>query len=353
MKSVLLIYRGRVFDTEIKPRLEQFKNDNITLVTENKLTRNLVNHLIRDYTQKINLFTIDEFLDDTIITKFMKFDVIVGNPPYQKEVGPNKTEPIWDTIVERCFVYLKTDGVLSLIHPNGWRNITGRFKKIQKLLLSKQIQYLKMHDVNCGMKTFGVSTSYDYYILKNQPPTEKTHIRFDDGREGFYDISKMNFIPNSNMETINSLISKNGEETVNVLYSSSDYEIRYSYMNKEKTDEFKYPCVYSIVGDNEPTFYYSNKKDKGHFGIPKLILGNGANPKCFIDYTGEFGMTQFAYGIVDDIQNLEKIKRVLESNEFQKINLATKFVSTAGNPLAYPRIISLFRKDFWKEFIND
>lgn len=353
MKSVLLIYRGRVFDTEIKPRLDEFKNDNITLVTENKLTRNLVNHLIRDYTQKINLFTIDEFLDDTIITKFMKFDVIVGNPPYQKEVGPNKTEPIWDTIVERCFTYLKTDGVLSLIHPNGWRNITGRFKKIQKLLLSKQIQYLEMHDVNGGMKTFGVSTSYDYYILKNQPPTEKTHMRFNDGSEGFYDISNMEFIPNSEFEKVYSLIAKDGEETVNVLYSRSDYGTDKKNTSIEKIDEFIYPCVYSIVGDGEPNFYYSNTKEKGHFEIPKLILGNGANPKCFIDYNGEYCMTQFAYGIVDNVKNLEKIKKVLESNEFQKINLATKFVSTAGNPLAYPRIISLFRKDFWKEFIND
>jgi hypothetical protein len=57
--------------------------------------------------------------------------------------------------------------------------------------------------------------------------------------------------------------------------------------------------------------------------------------------------------VLDLKQTDALFKKVLESEEFQKINLATKFVATAGNPLAYPRIISLFRKDFWKEFIND
>jgi hypothetical protein len=281
----------------------------------------------------------------------MKFDAIIGNPPYQKEVGPSKTEPIWNLFVEKALKHLKEGGYLSLIHPNGWRNVDGKFKKIQKLLLSKDIQYLEMHTVEDGMKTFGASTAYDYYILINREYSGKTHIKFDDGTEGIYDISNMEFIPNSNLDKINSLLANNDEECVNVLYSRSDYGTDKKNTNQEKTDEFKYPCVYSIIGNNEPTFYYSNTNQKGHFGISKLILGNGANPKCFIDYSGDYGMTQFAFGIIDDTENLEKIKKALESSEFKKINLATKFVSTAGNPLVYPKIISLFRKEFWKEFI--
>ena len=31
----------------------------------------------------------------------MKFDVQIGNDPYHKKVGPKKTEPIWDTFVEK------------------------------------------------------------------------------------------------------------------------------------------------------------------------------------------------------------------------------------------------------------
>ena len=46
MKNVLLIYRGQVFDKEINPRLEQYKNDNIVLVIDNKLTQNIVSYII-------------------------------------------------------------------------------------------------------------------------------------------------------------------------------------------------------------------------------------------------------------------------------------------------------------------
>jgi hypothetical protein len=118
MKSVLLIYRGRVFDTEIKPRLEEFKNDNITLVTENKLTRNLVSHLVKEYTQKINLFTIDEFLDDNIITKFMKFDLIVGNPPYQNNESESDAGKLYIDITKKSLLLLKSEGIISFLTPD-------------------------------------------------------------------------------------------------------------------------------------------------------------------------------------------------------------------------------------------
>ena len=42
MKNILLIYRAQVFDTEIKPRLDEFKNDNVFLVVENKISVNIL-----------------------------------------------------------------------------------------------------------------------------------------------------------------------------------------------------------------------------------------------------------------------------------------------------------------------
>ena len=47
MKDILLIYRGRVIDTEIKAKLEHFKDDNIILVVEDEITKNVVNLILR------------------------------------------------------------------------------------------------------------------------------------------------------------------------------------------------------------------------------------------------------------------------------------------------------------------
>jgi len=279
----------------------------------------------------------------------MKFDVIVGNPPYQIQVGPNKTEPIWHKFVQKSFNHLNEGGYLSLIHPSGWRNIDGRFKKIQKLLLSKQIYYLEMHNINDGIKTFGAETRYDWYILKNQPSTEKTHIRFEDGSEGWYDISNMDFIPNYNIEKITALLAKKNEETVEVLYSC-DYHTQHSYISREKTDGFIYPIISLVRKSGETEFMWSNIIPNDYFSKPKIVWSNTRliSTGYFIDNEGAYGLNQFNYAIVDNTENLEKIKKSMQTQKF--IDVMSSLI-TGGFPSLNYKILKQFRKDFWKEFI--
>lgn len=281
-----------------------------------------------------------------------EFDVVLGNWPFEKPTKGDKKQSIWHEFTKLFLTKVKTKYLMP-IHPIGWRNVSGDYKSIQILIKSNNLIYLNINDVKEGQKVFGKITPFDWFILETSSYKGKTLINQTNDKDVIVDINNLEFIPNSEIDVVMKLLATEKETRVEVLYSSSKYETRNTHMNKELTDVFKYPCVYSITGDDNPNLMYSNVNNKGHFGIPKLILGNGANPKCFIDYAGEYGMTQYSYGIVDEIENLEKIKKVLESEEFQKINLASKFVSTNGNPLAYPRIISLFRKYFWKEFIND
>ena len=71
-----------------------------------------------------------------------------------------------------------------------------------------------------------------------------------------------------------SMIAKNGEESVNVIHDYSLYETRKSWMSRTKTEECKYPCIYTVNSKNEPTYFYSSKQH-GHFGISKFIWSNG------------------------------------------------------------------------------
>jgi|688.fasta_scaffold44219_4 hypothetical protein len=350
MKNILLIYRGRAFDAEIKPKLEEFKNDNIILVVENELTKNVVNYLI-GRSEKITLITSNEFLDDNnIILKFMKFDVIVGNPPYQTQVGPNKTETIWNKFVEKCIKLLKTDGTMELIHPSGWRNISGKFKDLQKLILSKDLIYLEIHDEKDGLKTFGAETRYDYYILKNSnTPKFETKIKFQSGDFMNIDVKNLEFIPNDDYEFLKTLIANENEERVDLLYSRSFYGTDKPNTSNIKDDNFTYPCVYTVTSESIPTLFYSSLNNKGHFGIPKLIWSNGriSSIGSYIDNNGEFGLTQFAYAIADNIENLPLIKKAFDTPKFRKLmeNCAV------GQLTINYKVLSTFRKDFWKDFV--
>lgn len=95
--------------------------------------------------------------------------------------------------------------------------------------------------------------------------------------------------------------------------------------------------------------YYSSTNDNRHFKIPKVIWSNGLGTYPIIDKKGEFGLTQFSYGIIDDVDNLENIKKALESDKLLMLFSYCKFTN---NKYDY-KVLSTFKKDFYKYFIEN
>jgi hypothetical protein len=281
----------------------------------------------------------------------MKFDVLIGNDPYQEKVGPKKTEPLWNKFFHKRISLLKEGGYLSLIHPSGWRNIKGKFKDVQEVIRSKKVSFLSIHNEKDGMETFGAETRYDYYVLQNIPNDKsKTLVRFQDGEFKKLLLDDMEFIPNGGIDLLNSLLAKEDEKKVNLLYSRSAYGTDKSNVSKVQENNFIYPCVYTVNYLSQPKFHYSNTNENGHFGVPKIIWSNGriSSVGSYIDESGEFGLTQFSYAIVDEVENLPFIKTALDSLKFKKL----MELCAVGQLTINHKVISTFRKDFWKEFID-
>lgn len=281
-----------------------------------------------------------------------KFDVIVMNPPYN-DGNPNKgsAHVLWDKFVIKTISQLVDGGYLVSIHPDGWRNVGDGFNKVKNILKSKQILYLEIHDFADGLKTFGAKTTYDFYCLHNVPNTMFTKIKCVDGTIQRIDISQMKFIPNGMYKEFEKILAKNGEESVKILRDCS-YHTQKEYVYKEQTDEFKYPCVYTSLSTDVVNFKYSNTKEKGHFGIPKVIWSNGTASKPIVDENGEYGLTEFAYAIIDEQKNLYYIQKAMLHPDFIKL---MNFRDGNGGKFGhrYDRnVIALFRKDFWKEFLK-
>jgi hypothetical protein len=280
----------------------------------------------------------------------MKFDVVIGNPPYQVKVGETNTEPIWDKFVLKTFEVVKEGGYVSLIHPSGWRSPKGRFKRIQNLLRSKKIHYLNLNDFNEGQKTFGVGTNFDFYCVQNiNDDTEITEVVSIDNEVFNIDLNKFNFIPNGMFELFGELIADDNEVKVNMIHSESFYAHRKQWMSKEMSDEFQYPCVYSITKGNGLKFYYSRVNNKGHFGLPKVIWSNGLGTYPVIDSEGDYGLMEYSFGINDSIENLENIKIALESTKMLKLMTYVRFTNNKYDN----KVIATFKKDFWKHFIDE
>jgi 16S rRNA G966 N2-methylase RsmD len=305
-----------------------------------------INHLTRRGLKNVRH---KDFLNEVIE---MEFDVVLGNPPYQLKVGDRKTEPLWNKFFHKSLSLLKEGGYLTLIHPSGWRNIEGRFSDIKNVIKDKKLHYLSINNEKKGMEIFGAETRFDYYLLENRVNTGiLTEITFQDGTTDNVDLSNMDFIPNGSLDEIRGLIANEGEEKVTVLHSFSSYETRKRWMSRVPNNEFVHPCVYTVDYLSQPTFYYSSTNENGHFGIPKVIWSNGriSSVGSYIDEIGEFALTQFAYAIADDVENLPNIKRALDSTKFKKL----MELCAVGQLTINHKVISTFRKDFWREFIDD
>ena len=103
-----------------------------------------------------------------------KFDIILGNPPYNKggirshtgkQLG-DKNETIWTKFIEKSLEWLKPDGFLVFINPLSW------LKKSHSLhndLLQKHIVWLKLWDNSQSKGMLNADIPISLYILHNTP----------------------------------------------------------------------------------------------------------------------------------------------------------------------------------------
>jgi hypothetical protein len=276
-----------------------------------------------------------------------KFDIVMGNPPYND--GTNNrgsAHVLWDKFVVKSLDILVEGGYLNFVHPSGWRSVGG-FNNVSSLLKSKEMVYLEMHNKKDGIKTFGAQTTYDFYCVRNKNTNDFiTKIKCVDGRIEDVCICNMEFIPNGKFNVFNELTSINNR--VNVIKDCS-YHTQKNYVSKNKTEEYCYPLIYVTYVNGEINYRYSSKKDKGHFNVPKVIWSNGISTPI-LDINGEYGLTEFSYAIVDDVENLEDIKRALTNPKF--IELMSNSDGESGHRYNW-KVIATFRKDFYKQFLND
>ena len=284
-----------------------------------------------------------------------KFNIIVGNPPFHKKVGPNKKQKIWHFfVIDSINKYLNENGYLVFVHPNGWRDIKGDYIKVLRLIKSRELLSLTMRDYKDGVITFGGSaTNYDYYCLKNTVNnTNLTRVNDIDHKSYLLNLNDYDFIPSGKFEIFEKIAGKK-DDKVEILYSSIKYETRgkpksnYEVLKDDSKPGFKYKIINTITKKKGPKILYSDEKDDVLF-VPKVIWSNGTGTYPFIDIKGEYGLTQFSYAIKDHPDNLHKIKMAMETPEFIEL---MKYLMGRSDKYKY-KIIGTFKKDFYNYFLD-
>ena len=106
------------------------------------------------------------------------FDVILGNPPYNKggirsHTGKylgEKNETIWPTFIEKSFEWLKPAGFLVFINPLSWLK---KSHSLHTIMLEKHIVWLKLWDNTQSDSMINGKIPISLYILQNSTNIEK------------------------------------------------------------------------------------------------------------------------------------------------------------------------------------
>jgi len=285
--------------------------------------------------------------------KIEKFDVIMGNPPFNKPKdgiskggrrppGAKRGRTLWDKFILKSLDNLTADGYIGFINPANWRGL-GPLSFLWKILSNKQLLYLRIYGIKDNKKIFNAGTRFDVYVLQNKDNTSPTEVIDELGEKHFLKLDGLPFLASYNYDGINKVLTTQ-DKGIDVIFSSSFYHAQ--KLSKEKTDEYKYPVVHSIT-KNGLGFWYSNDNTKGHFGVPKVILNFNilqySHPEQN-DYEGKYGMSQLSFGIpINSKEEGDLILQAIDTPEFKKLIASTKWTMFQTDY----RMFKHFKKDFF------
>jgi hypothetical protein len=283
-----------------------------------------------------------------------KFDIILMNPPYQAPKTLDSKgkfgKSIWEDFVKMSFGLLQEGGYCCHLHPSRWRKPNNKFGKWLKKF---QFHYLELRSIEDGVRDFRCQTRYDLYIAQNIERYTTTTFVDESRNTSILELS-MPMIPNSNIDEVLNMLASSNEEKLNLLYDSSSYHtqsaVKKGTLSRIRTDTHIFPCVYSIDSKYNVKCFYSSFKNH-HFGVPKIIIPSGAYQSVgiLIDTKGEYGLTQFAKAIVDDVDKLDKIAKSIKTSKF--LEFYKSFIISLEE--LDKDVIKLFKKDFWKHFQDE
>jgi len=294
-------------------------------------------------------------LKDADLTKEFgtaKFDVVMGNPPFQdkaeNQVGTTAGRgTLWDDFVIYSLSVLNDKGVLAFITPPPWRKPENTLW--HTLTNKRQLTYIHIFGERAVSSVFHVAARVDAYVLENTPKYKNTNIIDENQKYVSINMDEWPFLPNYAYEDISTILTTK-ENGVKVIYSTVYHASSTKPGNKPKLEPdelYKYPIVHTIT-QKGLGFRYVKDNTLGHFNIPKVLLNMNRNQYPYNDFEGKYGMSQLTFGIpITSKEEGDKIVRAINTDRFKEIIKATKW----GAFQTEYKMFKYFKPDFYKEFL--
>jgi len=246
--------------------------------------------------ERVKLLEINKIKED-----MPKFDVVVGNPPYQ---GTGRKK-LYINFIEKSFRILTPKGLLMFITPKlGLSFLCGQNISQKRLSRLKQLELINVND-NIKQHFKGIGSDFCYFIAKNEDVKYSTVLLDKNGNKNKLMISNKTVISFSGNIIETSILTK----TIN---NKNEFK-RTAARTTEFVKNGKYKVLYKILTNNEE-IKYTNILHKDHKKIK--ILWPTVGKRFIYDKNGEL-MPGTSFVVYIPFENFENFKLFISSKLFK------------------------------------
>jgi len=186
--------------------------------------------------------------DDTLIKAWtMKFDIILGNPPYNWSDGDkqrkNNRENLWTRFITKSFEDLVVDeGYVAMVVPKTWMSPSkdyGTTSIMNDYFKPNQVEVINVDD--CA-KHFNVGSSFSYFVVKKDGSNSTNSTKVITPVDSF-DINMNDSAWNMG---IPSVLNKDIFTTVSKFFDTRHKKFSWEKQYEGKVDDFKNTSGYKV-----------------------------------------------------------------------------------------------------------
>ena len=259
----------------------------------------------------------------------MKFDVILGNPPYQdnKPSGERKSlsTNLWTKFIDRCsHDLLKSNGYLAMVVPASWaaptKNLSGGRKILSDIFAVKNTIHINI-DPGIAKYFEGVGSTFSWFILQNKEYQGNTQLKLNYQNTLNVDLREYQSLPRINNPLAFS-INKKYFARIQGDVISGQYRTHEGQYQAKKTKSFKHAAYHTPADGGR--IWYMDKKHPNH-DKPKVIISLSGKYQPVAD-TGTMGYTDMCLAyILKPGESLDSVMSVLNSKLYHFIMESNKW----------------------------
>jgi hypothetical protein len=284
---------------------------------------------------------VNVFYKDFLIEEFnMKFDVVVGNPPYQENSDNGKSKGGgknvirgYGSFVKHGLDLTKENGILLYVIPQGWQVNSNALWKL--LTNDYSIDYIDNNNESLQRHFNGVGSTFCVIIASNKKYDGETYVE----SFGNVDFNQIPTLPDSGdivmFSNAMEIFSSEGKKLNFRTDSTFHYQKKSTKDNVkiERDGEYCYPIKHT----SSKTFFSKVKHPKQN--VMKVVVSDSGYLSPYMD-NGTYGVTQHSpYMLVSSEEEGDKIVEFLKSENIEELLKITKksgfFNMNVINSLSY------------------